>query len=245
MQWIVGDVHGCAFELERMLNEIAFDTGRDELWSAGDLINRGPDSAAALRMWVDVGGRGVLGNHDIYGIGVWHGMPRRPKGDNLDPLLAAPDRDRLMERLACLPLLAKVGRDLRKREVWLIHAGLHPNWNDPARSDADVVQRLAGDPRDPVWRESAGTRFATRVRYCTPHGRIATVGADGGCLDPVAQPWDVYYRGQGLIVHGHWAQRGHYRGERTMGLDSGCTYGGGLTAWCLDDDRIVQVPSRA
>ena len=89
----------------------------------------------------------------------------------------------------------------------------------------------------------ADVSFATRVRCCTPEGeRCRETGPPEECLVPY-RPWDEFYTGDLLVVHGHWARRGHYRGERTLGLDSGCVYGGALTAWCHEEDRIVQVPA--
>ncbi len=242
VRWFVGDIQGCAIEFERLLRTIDFTPGRDELWCLGDLINRGPDSLATLRLWRDVGGLGVLGNHDVYALlvaaGVW---PR--KVDTLSELFAAPDAEPLLARLRALPGLARVeaAPEAAVPAVWAVHAGLDPRWHDlPA-----VAETLSAGPHDDAWLESDSLSFATRVRCCTATGqrsRFDKLPSD--CPAPY-RPWDEFYCGPTPVVHGHWAWRGHYRGPNTIGLDSGCIYGGSLTAWCQEDDRVVQVPAVA
>ncbi len=238
VRWVIGDVHGCARELEDLLAEIRYDPARDEAWSIGDLVNTGPFPVETLRLWKATGGRGVLGNHDIYALLVRSGaVPRRR--DRLDPLLRAKRCDDLLEDLRRLPVLAALPRDDRGR-VWLVHAGIHPRWKD-----LDAVRlRLDSDLRDDRWLRSHDVGFATRVRCCSPTGdRVRYVGKPENCPPP-HRPWDAFYSGRELVVHGHWAMRGYYRAGRTIGLDSGCVYGGHLTAWSVDEDRIVQVPCR-
>ncbi len=247
MRWIVGDVHGCARELDRLLRRVRFDPARDALWSVGDLVNRGPDSAAAVRLWRDAGGRGVLGNHDAYALAVRLGAERRRQGDDdLDGLREAADADALFDALSALKRLVRSdgaggagasGGGVSGPTVWIVHAGLHPAWDD---LDA-VAARLAAEPLDARTLAAEETRFVTRVRFGTPFGRMVPVDDAGRPRDPAGRPWDDFYAGEHVVVHGHWAQRGHYRGARTIGLDSGCVYGGKLTAWCPEEDRIVQV----
>src|SRR5580765_7081895 len=114
MRWVVGDIHGCARELGDLLDEIRFDPARDELWSVGDLVNTGPDSLDVLRIWKSAGGRGVIGNHDVYAILARAGrVPRRE--DRLDELFAAGDADDLLARLRSCPALVHFERDLMPR----------------------------------------------------------------------------------------------------------------------------------
>lgn len=238
MRWIVGDIQGCARELELLLAQIHFDPSVDELWAAGDLINRGPDSLAAVRLWRDVGGRGVIGNHEVYALcarsGAW---PR--KRDTLDALFAADDADDLLARLRALPALVHLPAVGLGPEAWLVHAGLHPQWHDLH----SVAKALDASPHDDAWLTSDEISFATRVRVCTRDGtRGKFEGAPTGCPPPFF-PWDTFYAGTARVVHGHWAWRGHYRAGEVMGLDSGCVYGGALTAWCQDEDRVVAIPS--
>ena len=237
MRWIVGDVQGCARELEDLLRAIRFDPARDELYLLGDLVNRGPDSLATLRLWSAVGGRGVLGNHDVYALLVHSGRWKR-QSDTLQALFDAPEAETLLARLRALPILlhlpAEAGHD-----AWIVHAGLDPRWTDLHA----VAARLGAGPRDDDELLQEEVDFATRVRCCTAKGERSR--HDHAECPPPYRPWDAFYRGDAIVVHGHWARRGHYRRGRVLGLDSGCVYGGKLTAWCQDEDRIVQVPARA
>lgn len=239
MRWLVGDVQGCALELEDLLEAIRFDPGRDELWCVGDLVNRGPDSLATLRLWRSVGGLGVIGNHEVYALCARSGRWPR-KRDTLQALYDAPDADALLGALRELPALAHLPGEPGARDTWVVHAGLSPAWTDlPA-----VARRINAPPHDDDWLESSDVSFATRVRCCDANGeRHRHDGSPEDCPDGYS-PWDDLYVGDALVVHGHWAWRGHYRGTRTIGLDSGCVYGGPLTAWCQQEDRVVQVPSR-
>jgi len=234
MRWLVGDIQGCAVEFEKLLESIKFNAGVDELWCLGDLVNKGPDSLAVLRLWRDVGGQGVLGNHDLYALQARAGI--RPRGrDTLDRLFEAHDAEPLLGRLADLPIMVHLPADAGGRDVWVVHAGLHPAWND-LQSTAD---RLNSAVKFEWPQISPEVEFATNVRCCTAAG-VHVHGTTRECPEP-AQPWDDFYDGDPLIVHGHWARRGYYRTPRTMGLDSGCVYGGVLTAWCQEEDRIVSI----
>lgn len=240
MRWLVGDLQGCARELDDLLEQVRFDPGRDELWSVGDLINRGPDSLATLRLWRDVGGKAILGNHEIYAIRAHAGTVDR-KRDTLDGLFSAPDAAEWMARLSRLPVMVRLEGPVEGTDVWAVHAGMHPRWSDPGV----VAGLLAGDERDEDWWCSENVAFATRARCCTPEGKMSKHSGPPEACPEGFSPWDRYYRGPERVVHGHWAARGYYRTEKTLGLDSGCVYGGPLTAWCHEEDRIEQVPSRA
>jgi bis(5'-nucleosyl)-tetraphosphatase (symmetrical) len=237
VRWVVGDVQGCARELERLLASVRFDPARDELWSVGDLINRGPDSVAVLRLWRDVGGHAVIGNHEVYALGVRSGRIER-RADRLGALFAASDLDEHLARLRALPALVHLPAE-GGTEAWLVHAGIHPAWSDLQAAAA----RLNAEPHDDAWLAREELRFATRARFCTALGeRSPHTGPPAEC--PAGfRPWDEFYAGPVLVAHGHWATRGVYRGRRTLGLDSGCVYGGALTAWCQQEDRLVSVPA--
>ena len=236
MHWVIGDIHGCREPLERLLERIAFDPADDTLWSTGDLVNRGPDSLGVLRLWFQLDGRGVLGNHDVYALQAAAGG-RRQRTDDLDALLHADDAATLLGRLATWPILLRLPVSAAGGRSWLVHGGLHPEWHDldGVAARFDLLEGPGRRLRDP------DLRFATRVRYCRQDGTLSKVDAAGSALDAEARPWDDWYAGAERVVHGHWAQRGHYVGRRTLGLDSGCVYGGALTAWCVEEDRIVQV----
>lgn len=238
MRWFVGDVQGCVRELETLLSEISFNPAQDELWCAGDIVNRGPESLATARLWRDVGGRGVLGNHEVYTLcahsGAW---PR--KRDTVQDLYDAKDADELLGRLRELPVLVHFAAAGNGPAVWLVHGGLHPGWTDLHRAARTINEAV----HDDAWLNSDDVSFATRVRCCTAKGERSKYDREPEGCPPPFEPWDAFYGGDALVVHGHWARRGHYRGTNTLGLDSGCVYGGPLTAWCQDEDRIVQVRS--
>lgn len=242
LRWIIGDVQGCLRELERLVREIRYDAGQDELWSLGDLVNRGPESLETLRFWRDLGGRAILGNHDVYALLAHSGRVPRKGTDTLDALFGSADGPALLRTLRNAPALVHLpptGDGVR--DVWIVHAGLHPAWTDLA----DVARRIDSDDHDDDWLECEAVTLATTLRCCTADGRRSRFsGLPADCPAPY-RPWDAYYQGRALIVHGHWARRGFYRNERTMGLDSGCVYGGPLTAWCQEEDRIVQVAARS
>lgn len=240
MHWIVGDVHGCARELEDLLHAIKFDEHQDTLLIAGDLINRGPDSRQVVELWRSVGGRGVIGNHEVYALGAFEARWHR-KSDTLQDLFDAPNAHELMASLARLPVLQHLpATDPGMREVWIVHGGLDPRWNNLH----DLADELNALPRADGWYEHESISFATRVRCCTADGALSRhAGPPNGCRMPF-RPWDAFLNSGALIVHGHWAWRGYYRGQYSLGLDSACVYGGPLTAWCQEEDRIVQVPAR-
>ena len=257
VRWIVGDLQGCAEELDDLLERIGFDLGRDELWAVGDLINRGPASLATLRRWHELGGRGVIGNHEIYALLAHAGRWPR-KQDTLDELFADPELDTWMARLRALPALQFLPGDRQAgvRDVWLVHGGLDPRWLDLHA----LARALEAAAHDDDWLERDEVSFATRVRCCTREGERNRFDRAPEDCPPPFRPWDAFYAEQAeqaeqaervadqaappRVVHGHWAWRGHYRSEHVIGLDSGCVYGGPLTAWCMEEDRIVQVPSR-
>lgn len=240
MHWVVGDIQGCARELDDLLGWVRFDAGRDTLWCLGDLVNRGPDSIEALRLWRDVEGRSLLGNHDLYAL-LAHAGRRARKPDTLDRLFAAGDAPALLARLRSEPLLVRLEPPHDERPIWLVHAGLHPAWQD-LEATAERLNALA---REDDGLESEDVSFVTRVRCCDALGeRCKHTGPPATCPPPY-RPWDAFYRGEALVVHGHWAQRGAYRTARTMGLDSGCVYGGTLSAWCPEEERLVQIPARS
>ncbi len=239
MRWVVGDIHGCAREFDDLLTRIRFDPGSDELWSVGDLVNTGPDSLEALRIWRDAGGRAVIGNHDIYALLARAGRVER-RADRLDDLFRSGECDALLARLRACSAMVYFEREPSKRGVRLVHAGVHPRWNDLSA----LAARLDEQPHDDDWLQCDPIAFMTRVRCCSSFGDRTRFTGPPAEAPPPYRPWDQFYAGEDLIVHGHWAMRGHYRGFLTMGLDSACVYGGRLTAWSIDEDRIESVPCR-
>lgn len=222
-----------------MLRTVRFDASRDELWLAGDLINRGPYSVETLELWWSVGGRAVLGNHEIYAISVRAGLWPR-KEDTLQPLFDHPDADLWLQRLRDLPVLAELPDPDAGDSVWLVHGGLDPRWTD-LRAVADRLNPL---PHDDAWLEHPDVKFATRVRCCNAAGERTRFHGHPVDAPEGFYPWDHYYAGTDRVVHGHWAARGLHRNGKVIGIDSGCVYGYPLTAYCVEEDRTVQIPIR-
>ncbi len=226
----VGDIQGCREELERLLELARFDPASDELQPVGDLVNRGPDSVGTLRLLIQLGAKGVLGNHDLHLLRAARaGRALRPT-DTFGDVLAAPDRELLLDWLARLPFARSWD------DIFLVHAGVSPAWSDP-----QATLRA----QDPL-RANPDIDFATRVRYCDSQGRRAD--HDEPPTPAPFRPWFEWPRAKPLmgrtIVFGHWAVRGLVVTEGLRGLDSGCVWGKSLSAWIAEEDRVVSVPAR-
>ncbi len=153
----IGDIQGCRKELELLLDKVRFDPSSDCLEPVGDAVNRGPDSLGALRLLRSLGAGGVLGNHDVHLLRVAAGRRQTRSEDTLDELLGAPDRDDLLGWLRDRPFCKELPG------VLLVHAGLHPRWEDPVRELRGI------DPHE----RHASARFATSVRCCAEDGTLA------------------------------------------------------------------------
>jgi bis(5'-nucleosyl)-tetraphosphatase (symmetrical) len=230
---VIGDVQGCADELDALVSALAYDPARHDLWFVGDLVNRGPASARALRRAMALGAGCVLGNHDLHLLGVAAGERPPRRGDTFGDVLDAPDREALLDWLRRRPLVRTWD------DLVLVHAGLHPAWEDPCAVAAPLERAIArgaipwGDP---------DLDFLTSVRLCDASGERP---AGREIPPPRFAPWDTFYRGRRRVVCGHWAARGVYRSGRVRGLDSGCVWGGALTAWNAETDALLSVPARA
>ena len=226
----VGDIQGCLRQLDELLATLPLQPD-DQLYSVGDLVNRGPDSLGALRRMRDLDARVVLGNHDLHLLRIAAGTSAPGKYDRLTAVLAASDRDELLAWLGAQPVMRV------EDGVVIVHGGLHPTWTDVV----SVAAELNAAVSDHVHRRSdARIRYATEVRYCDPHG--TRPARDDPPPGPPFVPWDQFYHGARTVVFGHWARRGLVVAPRRRGLDSGCVYGGALTAWIAEEDRMVQVP---
>ena len=264
-RYAIGDLQGCVEELRTLLSRLKFSADRDRLWFVGDLVNRGPDSLAALRLVRDLGDNAVvvLGNHDLHLLAVACGVQRRRRSDTLDAVLAAPDRDALIEWLRLRPLAHLEGNDL------MVHAGVVPQWT-AARTLALAAEVSSGLRRDPRalfehmygdeperWDEQlAGAerlRFIinvlTRLRLCTADGRV-DISIKGPPPPPPSplRPWFEHPQRASRdvrVIFGHWSALGLVERSGVLGLDSGCVWGGSLTAANLDSDRpLVSVQCR-
>jgi bis(5'-nucleosyl)-tetraphosphatase (symmetrical) len=226
----VGDVQGCREELERLLEKLAFDPMSDALELVGDFVNRGPDSAGVLRLCRAIGARGVLGNHDVHLLRTAAGMRASGKRDTFDDVLRANDRGELLAWLAARPLVRAFD------DVVLVHAGLNPTWKDPIAA-LDGVDPMSDSPE---------LSFAISVRYCDEHG--ARPPADWPPPGAPFRPWYEFWprnpHEKRTVVFGHWARNGLVERPLVRGLDTGCVWGGALTAWIAEEDRLVHVDAK-
>jgi bis(5'-nucleosyl)-tetraphosphatase (symmetrical) len=256
-RYAIGDIQGCNDELQALLGRLRFSADRDRIYFVGDLVNRGPASLQVLRFVRSLGDNAivVLGNHDLHLLAVAFGARRNKRADTLDDVLTAPDRDNLLEWLITRPLAHVDGHDL------IVHAGLVPQWtvettlalarevesalrNDPA----GVFGHMYGDEpeqwSDDLDREDK-LRFTinvlTRLRVCSADGRVDLKWK--GKPPPANsryQPWfDIERRESrdARVIFGHWSALGFVERNGAVGLDSGCVWGGSLTAFDLDVER--------
>ncbi|MDR2208307.1 MAG: symmetrical bis(5'-nucleosyl)-tetraphosphatase [Azoarcus sp.] len=260
--YAIGDVQGCYSALRRLLDLCAFNPDADRLWFVGDLVNRGPESLQALRFIAGLGDAAtvVLGNHDLYLLMLYAGLESRSAADNLDDILTAPDCDELLHWLLHRPLLHV------EDQYVLVHAGLLPQWTIPkARTLAEEVQaalrgrnskkfllRLMGNRPD-HWEDRLRgwgrlrviVNAFTRMRFCTPEGRMV-MRAKGppGSAPEGAFPWFTLPGRASrthTIIFGHWSTLGFYREKDLIALDSGYVWGGKLTALRIEDGEVFQV----
>jgi bis(5'-nucleosyl)-tetraphosphatase (symmetrical) len=253
----IGDIQGCDTALGRLLDKIGFQRDRDRLWLTGDLVNRGPGSVEVLRRVKNLGESAVtvLGNHDLHLLAVAAGTVAPGRTDTLDDVLAAPDREDLIDWLRRRPLL----HHDRNVGACMVHAGLAPSWSidEAARLAAEVEARL----REPGWkaflaemygdepaawnpklvgssRLRAIVNYLTRMRFCAPDGKLHFdyKGPPGTQPAPLI-PW---YAAPGRksvnerIICGHWSALGARQRDNVFALDSGCVWGGHLTALRID-----------
>jgi bis(5'-nucleosyl)-tetraphosphatase (symmetrical) len=266
--YLIGDIQGCCDALQSLLDKIRFDPAADRLWSCGDLVNRGGQSLEVLRLLHSLGERVsvTLGNHDLHLLAE---NARHPDGASRNrefrAIFAAQDRATLLDWLAAQPLAAWS----EKHQLLRIHAGVPPDWSwqDTLARAAEVSQALASEKRDTHllklygggprrWddrfkgnkRLRAITNILTRIRFCDAAGRcdFKLTGPPGSQRKPFL-PWYRHRHRQTRdvrIAFGHWAALGFRERKRFIALDSGCVWGGKLTAYRLDDGAVVQVAGR-
>ena len=268
--WAIGDLQGCYDVTQRLLEKIRFDPAVDRIWFCGDLVNRGGQSIETLRLVHSLRevSHVVLGNHDLSLLAIGERSPdeQRKVNPDLQGVLFAEDARELLDWLR-MRELAHVDRELG----WMmVHAGLAPKWTTQLaeKHAREVESRLRGDNYrrvlknmygdGPDWsprlggaeRDRAIINIFTRMRYCSPRGRIAFEHkGEPGTQPPGLYPW---YSVPGRatrdlkIVSGHWSTLGLFVGQGVHALDTGAVWGGKLTALQLDAEtlHVVQVPGR-
>jgi bis(5'-nucleosyl)-tetraphosphatase (symmetrical) len=267
MIYLLGDVQGCDDALARLLSKIAFSPSRDRLVVLGDLVNRGPGSLAVLRRLAGLGAAAtcLLGNHDLHLIAVAGGHRTQKAGDTLDDVLAAPDAQHWIHWLRQQPLA-------HLEQGWLcVHAGVVPQWDTaqtlalaaevqallrgPTLSDFLALMYSDGPKRwDDSLQGAERWRFIintlTRIRFCNDDGDLDLKTKEGaGAAQAGFKPWfEVPLRRTATqpIAFGHWSALGLLNRPGLLALDSGCVWGGALSAARVDGGRqeVVQVPCK-
>jgi bis(5'-nucleosyl)-tetraphosphatase (symmetrical) len=264
--YAIGDLQGCYDEFCDLLDLIQFDAGNDRLWLVGDLVNRGAGSLATLRAVIAMGDAAVsvLGNHDFHLLTVAAGYRKVHGGDTLELILDAADRDELLAWLRRRPLV------VRQDDLLLVHAGLLPSWT-PATAlmlSREVEAVLASEAHDDFLRHLYGDEPArwddalsgydrlraivnacTRLRFCAADDTMELAEKRGPEHMPQGfAPWfdQPERKSSGVtVVCGHWSTLELMLAPNVLMLDTGCVWGGPLTAIRLDDRRVFQVPSRS
>lgn len=254
--YAVGDIQGCLSCLERLLDSVGFQPGRDQLWAVGDLVNRGPSSLDTLRFCKNLGSnfRTVLGNHDLHLLAVARGYRSPSLKDTLQDILNARDRDDLLEWLRHQPLV------ISEAGFTLVHAGIPPQWSikKALKRAAEVETVLREQPgqllatmygnQPDCWDKSLEgpdrwrmiTNYFTRMRFCDANGRLELQSKLGPGNAPKGfAPWFAHNGRKAAadnIVFGHWAAlNGVARSRHLFPLDTGCVWGGRMRLMRLDN----------
>lgn len=256
--YAIGDIQGCMRTLTQLLQQIDYRPHLDHLIVVGDLVNRGPQSLAALR-WAHAQQDHVtmvLGNHDLALLAHAQGVrPLRPK-DTLDDIMAAPDKDVLLAWLAARPM-AHAGTG-----VLAVHAGTLPHWTQSdVLAQAERAQQALRGPNSAAFLAALETqahvppelseaveaaRVLTYLRVLNGAGvPDYSIKGPAAALPQGSMPWFAAPGRKTLdvrMVCGHWAALGLHLQHNIRALDTGCVWGGPLTAWCVETDTITQVP---
>lgn len=258
--YIIGDIHGCFQELQQLLDLIRFDPQRDHLGFTGDLVNRGPNSLEVLRFIKGLPSpKVVLGNHDLYLLMIGFGLVDYRGPHTLHAILEAPDKLELLDWLRQQPLVIY----FQSFDTILVHAGVPPQWQltDLIDRSDEIHHQLSGDSFKELLAKAEGDeplawddqvsgldRFRyiinalTRMRFCRADGTLDLTHKTAHSPEPeLLRPWFEWYQQQHQVLFGHWAALEGRSNPRCVALDTGCVWGGKLTAYRLEDGRRFQV----
>ncbi|MEI7465134.1 MAG: symmetrical bis(5'-nucleosyl)-tetraphosphatase [Burkholderiales bacterium] len=262
MVYLIGDVQGCCGALQRMLDTLAFSPSRDHVVMLGDLVNRGPDSLGTLRLLRGLGDAAtcLLGNHDLHFLAAAHGIRKTHRSDTLDGLLNAPDRE------AWVDWVRQRRMALHDHGWLMVHAGVPPQWTlaTTLRLAAEVEEQLRGPDLNAFlavmygnqpdrWRDALQgadrLRFAinalTRTRFVAADGTLDFATKEGaGKAPPGLLPWFEHpqRQTQGVpMAFGHWSTLGLIQRPDLLSLDTGCIWGGKLSAAHIAPDGSTEI----
>ncbi|OHX13782.1 symmetrical bis(5'-nucleosyl)-tetraphosphatase [Chromobacterium sphagni] len=264
--YAIGDIQGCFTPFQQLLRKIDFNPGKDTLWLTGDLVNRGPQSLDVLR-WVyehQDQVEMVLGNHDLHLLAVSEGFGKLHRDDTLDDILNAADGKVLLDWLRCQPMM------LEGHGYAMVHAGLLPEWTiSKALRLAEEVEfglssnryreflgRLYGN-KPARWSDDLKgadrlrliVNVMTRMRFLTRDGELdLSYKGERDCAPANLIPWfEASGRRHGgtPIVCGHWSALGVHLDDDVLAIDSGCLWGGSLSALRLDDRQLFSLECQA
>ena len=253
--YLIGDVQGCDDALQRLLDEISFSPSRDTLYLLGDLVNRGPQSATVLRRLMGYGNaaQAVLGNHDLHLLALAAGVRQPSRSDTLDEILQASDREAMLEwlRWQRMAMLEQIDG----HALLMVHAGVLPNWSaqQAVALASEVETILRGPQLGDFLRQMYGNEPArwsdaltgaerlrvivnalTRMRFCDANGRMDHESKEGAASAPAGyMPWfEVPGRRTAdiTVAFGHWSMLGWLGRSDVLSLDTGCVWGGCLSA---------------
>ena len=264
--YAVGDIQGCLDELQALLDKVSFSS-EDQLWLSGDLVNRGPRSLETLRFVKGLGkqARVVLGNHDLHLLAIASGSSKPSRKDTLQEILDAPDKTELLDWLRQQPLL----HHDKSLNFTMVHAGIPPIWRlkDAQKYAREVETVLQSDKAQFYFKHMYGnhpsrwdqsltdwdrlrciTNYFTRMRFCRADGELEFKTKSGPAKPPQGfQPWFSHEDRKTAnkpLVFGHWASlEGLAATEHVYALDTGCVWGGTLTAMRLEDGHLFHVNS--
>jgi bis(5'-nucleosyl)-tetraphosphatase (symmetrical) len=258
MDYLIGDLQGCCDPLDQLLATIGFSPSRDRIHLLGDLVNRGPQSLRVLQRLVALGDSAqcLLGNHDLHLLAVAQGVRKPSKGDTLGAVLDDPRRDEWLDWLRHRNLAAQACGWL------LVHAGVVPQWTAAQTlAYAGEIETLLRSPdiaaflpmmygnepsqwRDDLegpdrWRFIVNT--LTRLRVCSADGELDLKSKEGpGDAPPGMRPWFEHpnrLTRDTPMAFGHWSTLGLVNSATLLATDTGCVWGGSLTAVRVDGGR--------
>lgn len=265
--YAIGDIQGCYDSLMALLEKIDYDDNQDTLWFAGDLVNRGPKSLKTLRFIKALGDKAiaVLGNHDLHLLALYFNNKNPRKSDTLEATLNASDSEEVMHWLRHLPL---VHHD-EQLNALMVHAGIPPKWSAKkalkrslevecflqSPNFVEFFKAMYGNSPDRWSKSLEGmerlrtiVNYFTRMRFCTQQGQLDLFNKEGLNTQPKGfSPWFELERkaADTRIFFGHWAAlEGKVETKNVFALDTGCVWGGKLSAICLEDESWFRVSAK-